>query len=89
MRYSVTHYANEPVMADAAERMRAMRERHRAKGRRELRLVVPDAHVRAVLRRLAKQVASFDQSAESSVLGNGSISAVASEAEASIVSRPI
>jgi hypothetical protein len=51
-------------MAHAAERMRAMRERRRAKGLRELRLVVPDPHARAVLRRVAKQVASLDQSAE-------------------------
>lgn len=51
-------------MAHAAERMRAMRERRRAKGLRELRLVVPDPHARAVLRRIAKQVASLDQSAE-------------------------
>ena len=51
-------------MAQAAERMRAMRERRRAKGLRELRLIVPDPHARAVLRRVAKQVASLDQSAE-------------------------
>jgi len=51
-------------MAHAAERMRAMRERRRAKGLRELRLIVPDPHARAVLRRIAKQVASLDHSAE-------------------------
>lgn len=51
-------------MAQAAERMRAMRARRRAKGLRELRLIVPDPHARAVLRRVAKQVASLDQSAE-------------------------
>lgn len=51
-------------MAHAAERMRAMRERRRAQGLRELRLVVPDPHARAVLRRVARQVASLDQSAE-------------------------
>jgi hypothetical protein len=51
-------------MAHAAERMRAMRERRRAKGLRELRLIVPDPHARAVLRRVAKQVASLDRSAE-------------------------
>ena len=63
-RYSVTRYAKETLMAQAAERMRAMRERRRAKGLRELRLIVPDPHARAVLRRVAKQVASLDQSAE-------------------------
>lgn len=51
-------------MAHAAERMRAMRERRRAKGLRELRLIVPDPHARVVLRRIAKQVASLDYSAE-------------------------
>jgi hypothetical protein len=51
-------------MAQAAERMRAMRERRRAQGLRELRLVVPDPRSRAVLRRVAKQVAGLDQVAE-------------------------
>lgn len=44
--------------------MRAMRERRRAKDLRELRLIVPDPHARAVLRRVAKQVAGLDQAAE-------------------------
>jgi hypothetical protein len=51
-------------MADAAERMRAMRERRRAQGLRELRLVVPDSRSRTVLRRVAKQVAGLDRAAE-------------------------
>jgi hypothetical protein len=51
-------------MARAAERMRAMRERRRAQGLRELRLVVPDPHARTVLRRVATQVASLDRAAE-------------------------
>jgi hypothetical protein len=51
-------------MAQAAERMRAMRERRRARGLRELRLVVPDPHSRAVLRRVARQVAGLDAAAE-------------------------
>ena len=51
-------------MAQAAERMRAMRERRRTQGLRELRLIVPDPHAKAVLRRVAKQVASLDQAAE-------------------------
>jgi hypothetical protein len=51
-------------MAHAAERMRAMRERRRAQGLRELRLVVPDPRSRAVLRRIAKQVAGLDRAAE-------------------------
>ena len=51
-------------MAQAAERMRAMRERRRAQGLRELRLVVPDPHARTVLRRVATEVASLDRTAE-------------------------
>lgn len=51
-------------MAQAAERMRAMRERRRAQGLRELRLVVPDPHARTVLRRVATEVASLDRVAE-------------------------
>ena len=51
-------------MAHAAERMRAMRERRRAQGLRELRLVVPDSRSKAVLRRIAKQVAGLDRAAE-------------------------
>lgn len=51
-------------MAQAAERMRAMRERRRAQGLRELRLVVPDPRSKAVLRRISKQVARLDQVAE-------------------------
>lgn len=51
-------------MAQAAERMRAMRERRRARGLRELRMVVPDPRSRAVLRRIAKQVADLDPAAE-------------------------
>jgi hypothetical protein len=51
-------------MAHAAERMRAMRERRRAQGLRELRLVVPDSRSKAVLRRVAKEVARLDQAAE-------------------------
>ncbi len=51
-------------MALAADRMRAMRERRRVRGLRELRLVVPDARSRAVRRRIAKQVAKLDRSRE-------------------------
>ena len=51
-------------MAHAAERMRAMRERRRAQGLRELRLVVPDSRSKAVLRRVAKEVTALDRAAE-------------------------
>jgi hypothetical protein len=51
-------------MARAADRMRAMRERRRERGLRELRLVVPDARSKAVRRRVAKAVARLDRSRE-------------------------
>ena len=51
-------------MAQTAERMKAMRERRRARGLRELRLVVPDARSKTVRRRVAKQVAGLDPSRE-------------------------
>ncbi len=51
-------------MVQAAQRMRAMRERRRAQGLRELRLVVPDPHSRAVRRRVARQVTRLDRAAE-------------------------
>lgn len=51
-------------MARAAERMKIMRERRRARGLRELRLVVPDARSRAVRGRVAKQVARLNRARE-------------------------
>lgn len=51
-------------MALAADRMRAMRERRRARGLRELRLVVPDARSKGVRRRVAKQVEKLDRASE-------------------------
>jgi len=51
-------------MALAAERMKAMRERRRARGLRELRLVVPDARSKVVRRRVAREVASLDRARE-------------------------
>ena len=55
-------------MAEAAERMRAMRERRRRRGLRELRLVVPDPRLRAVRRRVAAQVAALDRHNEAEAL---------------------
>ena len=56
-------------MALAAERMKAMRERRRARGLRELRLIVPDARSKTVRRRVAKEVAALNQSSELDALG--------------------
>jgi hypothetical protein len=51
-------------MVEAAERMKAMRERRRVRGLRELRLIVPDAREKSVRRRVAKQVAGLSRSGE-------------------------
>jgi hypothetical protein len=51
-------------MVLAAERMKAMRERRRTRGLRELRLIVPDARSKAVRRRVAREVAALDRSRE-------------------------
>jgi len=51
-------------MLPAAERMKAMRERRRARGLKELRLIVPDARSKTVRRRVARQVAALDRSRE-------------------------
>ena len=48
-------------MAQTADRMKAMRERRRARGLRELRVVVPDARSKAVQKRVSKQVAGLDR----------------------------
>jgi hypothetical protein len=54
----------ESRMASPAERMKAMRERRRARHVRELRLVVPDARSRVVRRRVASQVARLNRDHE-------------------------
>ncbi|HTY93489.1 MAG TPA: antitoxin MazE-like protein [Steroidobacteraceae bacterium] len=51
-------------MAQAAERMKAMRARRRELGLRELRLTVPDARSKAVRRRVARQVATLGPTSE-------------------------
>jgi hypothetical protein len=55
-------------MANPAERMKMMRQRRRARGLRELRLVVPDARSRVVRRRVARQVADLDPDRERDAL---------------------
>ncbi len=55
-------------MAAPAERMRALRERRRRQGLRELRLIVPDARSPAVRRRVAKEVAALNQANEKDAL---------------------
>jgi hypothetical protein len=52
----------------AAERMKIMRARRRARGLRELRLVVPDARSRSVRRRVAASVARLDRRSEAEAL---------------------
>jgi hypothetical protein len=67
-RYTVTRYRWRSPMAAAAERMKMMRQRRRARGLRELRLVVADPRSRAVRRRVAKQVAGLDLDRERDAL---------------------
>src|ERR1017187_10280057 len=67
-RYIVTRYRWRSPMAAAAERMKMMRQRRRARGLRELRLVVADPRSRAVRRRVAKQVAGLDLDRERDAL---------------------
>ena len=55
-------------MSAPAERMKTMRARRRARGLRELRLVIPDARSEAIRRRMATEVARLDQSGESEAL---------------------
>lgn len=55
-------------MAEPAERMKMMRQRRRARGLRELRLVVADARSLAVRRRIAKQVSRLDPDCEREAL---------------------
>ena len=55
-------------MMAAAERMKAMRERRRARGLRELRLIVPDARSKSVRRRVAREVAALDHVREHDAL---------------------
>jgi hypothetical protein len=55
-------------MTAPAERMKMMRQRRRARGLRELRLVVADARSRAVRRRVVKQVAGLDPDREREAL---------------------
>jgi hypothetical protein len=52
----------------AAERPKMMRQRRRARGLCELRLVVADPRSRAVRRRVAKQVARLDPDHERDAL---------------------
>ena len=55
-------------MVAPAERMRAMRERRRREGLRELRLAVPDARLESVRARVAAAVARLDPGKESEAL---------------------
>lgn len=55
-------------MTPPAERMKAMRQRRRERGLREVRLVVADARSRAVRRRVAREVARLDPGRERDAL---------------------
>ena len=55
-------------MAQPAQRMKAMRDRRRERGLRELRLIVPDARSAAVRERIARQVAKLNPESEEEAL---------------------
>jgi len=55
-------------VAVPAERMKTMREKRRAKGLRELRVVVPDARSEEVRQRIAEQVARLDPESEAEAM---------------------
>ena len=55
-------------MTETSERMKAMRERRRARGLRALRLVLPDARSKAVRKRVSRQVAGLDPASESEAM---------------------
>jgi hypothetical protein len=55
-------------MATVAEIIRMMRQRRRARGLRELHLVIADARSPAVRRRVAKHVAGLDPDREHDAL---------------------
>jgi hypothetical protein len=51
-------------MMTTAERMKAMRQRRRSHGLRDVRLSVPDARTTLVRKRVAGQVAALDRASE-------------------------
>jgi len=55
-------------MVAAAERMKSMRDRRRALGLRELRLITPDPRSEAVRRRIGAQVATLNDHDEDDAL---------------------
>jgi Protein of unknown function (DUF3018) len=55
-------------MPTPAERMKAMRKRRRQQGLREIRLVVPDARLPSVRKRVAAEVARLDPRHEEEAL---------------------
>lgn len=56
------------IFMAAAERMKAMRERRRSSGLRELRLILPDARVKDVQRRIAQAAARLNPNSEQEAL---------------------
>jgi len=55
-------------MSAPAERMKMMRDRRRAQGLRELRLVIPDARSQSIRKRVAIEVARLGGKTEAEVL---------------------
>jgi hypothetical protein len=55
-------------MTATGDRMKAMRQRRRQLGFREIRLTAPDARLEAVRRRVARQVAQLKPESEADAL---------------------
>ena len=55
-------------MVAPSERMKAMRDRRRMQGLREVRLVVPDARADFIRQRVAVQVACLSKASESDAM---------------------
>lgn len=55
-------------MSASAERMRQMRERRRKRGLRDVRIIVPDARLASVRRRVAARVARLIPGSEDQAL---------------------
>jgi hypothetical protein len=65
---AISSLPREIEVTATAERMRMMRERRRGQGLRELRLVVPDARLASVRRRVAAQASRLDRRREDEAL---------------------
>ena len=67
------------MAATPAERMRSVRTRRRAEGKREIRLVVPDTRTEEVRNRIEQAVAGLDENHEADAIAWAEAVAVAED----------